>query len=82
MLFALGIVAAAPSVAMASSCFDLWYERNQIYDDNGYCFKSDLALEYFDNGDCWTRHPHFTKAEQRRIDEIIAEEKRRHCDVS
>jgi hypothetical protein len=80
-LFALGIVAASPNVAMAASCFDLWYERNQIYDDNGYCFKSDLALEYFDNDDCWTRHPHFTKSEQRRIDDIVAEEKRRHCDV-
>lgn len=82
LLFALGIVAAAPSVAMAASCFDLWYERNAIYDDNGYCFRTDLALEYFDNSDCWTRKPIFSRAEQRRIDEIVAEERRRDCNVN
>lgn len=81
-ILALGIVAALPNVAMAASCFDLWYARNAIYDDNGYCFKTDLALEYFDNSDCWTTHPKFSKAEQREIDAIRAEEARRGCHVN
>ncbi|MBI4922066.1 MAG: YARHG domain-containing protein [Devosia nanyangense] len=81
-LIALGLVAALPGTAMAASCFDLWYERNAIYDDNGYCFRTDLALEYFDNDDCWTRHPIFSRAEQRAIDAIVYEEKRRGCHVN
>jgi hypothetical protein len=79
---ALAFVASMPSVAMAASCFDLWYERNAIYDDNGYCFRTELALRYFDNSDCWTRNPSFSKAEQREIDAIAAEEARRDCKVN
>jgi hypothetical protein len=81
-LLALGIVAAAPNVAMAASCFDLWLARNAIYDDNGYCFKSELALQYFDNSDCWTSRPQFSRAEQKLIDAIAAEEKSRRCHVN
>lgn len=71
-----------PGVAMAASCFDLWYDRNAIYDDNGYCFKTDLALEYFDNSDCWTSKPKFSRDEQAEIDTIRREEKRRDCHVN
>ncbi len=81
-VIAFGIVTAVPNVAMAASCLDLWYARNAIYDDNGFCFKTDLALEYFDNSDCWTRNPHFSKSEQKAINAIVAEEKRRGCKVN
>ena len=81
-LVALALVTALPGAAMAASCFDLWYARNQIYDDNGFCFKTDLALQYFDNSDCWTKRPSFSKSEQRAINAIVAEEKRRHCKVN
>jgi hypothetical protein len=73
---------ALPSVAMAASCYDLWYERNQIYADNGYCFQTDLAIETFGNDDCYTRHPDFTHSEQKRINQIVALEKKKHCHVN
>jgi hypothetical protein len=73
---------ALPSVAIAASCYDLWYARNAIYDDNGYCFSTDLGQETFDNSDCWTKHPHFSKAEQKAINAIVAEEKSRRCHVN
>jgi hypothetical protein len=76
------LLSVVPGTAMAASCFDLWYARNAIYDDNGFCFKTDLALQYFDNADCSTRHPKFSKAEQKTINAIVAEEKRRHCKVN
>lgn len=79
---ALALVTALPGTAMAASCFDLWYARNQIYDDNGYCFRTDLALQYFDNDDCWTRNPTFSRSEQRAINAIVAEEKQRRCKVN
>ena len=56
---ALGLLGVLPSAAMATSCYDLWYARNAIYDDNGYCFSTELAQDTFDNSDCWTKHPHF-----------------------
>lgn len=78
------VLAAVPvTEALAASCLDLWYERNAIYDENGYCFATDLAQEYFDNDDCWTKHPVFQPcgaAPDRRC--TRAEEKRRHCKVN
>lgn len=76
------LIITLPGTAMAASCFDLWYARNAIYDDNGYCFKSDLALEYFDNADCWTKKPKFSKAEWAEIVAIKDEEEARDCKVN
>ena len=86
-LFAATAVAAialiAPGTAFAKmSCFDLWYERSSIYDDNGYCFKTNLAKEYFDNSDCWTSKPKFSKKEWAAIMAIKEEEEARGCNVN
>ena len=68
--------------SFAASCYDLWYERNQIYDDNGFCFKTQLGQDTFDNSDCYTSNPQLSRAEVRRVAAIKAEEKRRHCKVN
>ena len=39
-----------------SGCEDLWVERNQIYKDNGYCFKTRRAINYFGNAGCQYDH--------------------------
>jgi hypothetical protein len=36
----------------AYDCHELWVMRNQIYKDNGYCFKTARAISYFGNGGC------------------------------
>jgi hypothetical protein len=79
---ALGLLGVLPSAAMATSCYDLWYARNAIYDDNGYCFSTELAQDTFDNSDCWTKHPHFSKKEQKLINAIIYQEQQRYCHVN
>lgn len=76
------IVAPGLAVAAQPSCFDLWYARNSIYDENGYCFKSSLGKEMFDNSDCWTSSPKFSKAEWAAIMEIKDEEDARNCHVN
>ena len=86
-MFATAALAAAalvalPSAAMAASCYDLWYARNEIYAENGYCFATDLAIQTFGNDNCWTKHPKFSKSEQRRINAIVAEERARRCKVN
>ena len=76
------LLGAMTGQALAESCFDLWMARNTIYDDNGYCFSTEMGQEYFDNDDCWTRKPKFSKAEQREIEAIKQEEDNRGCKVN
>ena len=33
-------------------CEELWIARNEIFDRNGYCFRSARGQDYFDNTDC------------------------------
>lgn len=73
---------AALTPANAASCYDLWFERNQIYDEAGLCFKSQLGQETFDNSDCRTDRPKLTRSEQRRIFEIKAIEDAKNCKVN
>ena len=68
--------------AFADSCYDLWYERNEIYDANGFCFKSSLGKRVFDNSDCYTDDPKFTRAEERRIKQIRHQERELGCKVN
>lgn len=65
--------------AFADVCYDLWYERNSIYNDNGFCFKTSDGRNAFDNSDCYTDSPDFTKSEQRRIDRIRSQENEYGC---
>ena len=81
-IVAIGLFGMLPAAAMAASCLDLWVARNSIYDENGYCFSTELGQETFDNDDCWTKRPKFSKAEQRLIDEIREEEEARGCKVN
>ena len=73
-------LAAAP--AYAESCQQLWVERNQMYKNHGYCFKTQRAIDHFGNGGC---HIHndgdvpFTRAERTRIEHIQQEERQQHC---
>ena len=78
------LVLSLPGVAMAAkpSCYDLWYARNAIYDAKGYCFKTELAQDVFDNDDCWTNAPKLTKKELALIEAIKDEEEDRHCKVN
>ncbi len=68
--------------ALAESCYDLWYERNQIYDDNGFCFKTQLGQDTFDNSDCWTSNPQLSRAEVKRVAAIKKREAAKRCKVN
>ena len=68
--------------AEAASCADLWYQRNLIYAQNGYCFSTSLGRRTFGNGGCYTSNPQLSSAERRRVNAIRAEERRRGCRVN
>ena len=47
---------AIGSPALADGyCDDLWYTRNDVFDQAGFCFGSTLGKAVFDNGDCTTQ---------------------------
>ena len=76
------LAAGFASPVMARSCMDLWYERNLIFAQNGYCFSTSLGQRQFAEFECWTKSPTLTPREQKRVDAIRAEERRRGCKVN
>ncbi|GEL42402.1 hypothetical protein MEX01_29930 [Methylorubrum extorquens] len=47
----LASLAASPALA-AFPCDELWGERNAIYKDAGYCFRTERAIRAFGNSGC------------------------------
>jgi hypothetical protein len=75
-----GIVASA-GVARAEGdeCVQLFIDRNQVYADAHYCFKTKDALAYFSNAGCIPGEPRLTRAQEERVAEIQREERRNNC---
>jgi hypothetical protein len=46
------ITIGSSGIAAAQSCDQLWYERNSIYKQEGYCFKTQRAIAAFGNAGC------------------------------
>ena len=78
IVLALVALAITPAVAVAD-CNDLWYERNQIFDDYGFCFKTKRGRDTFDNSDCNTSNPKLSAADRRKVKRIEAKERRQGC---
>lgn len=67
---------------LSLSCQNLWTVRNSIYDDHGYCFRTDAAKLAFDNSDCYESDAaklRFNKNEQTNINRIVQVEKEKGC---
>lgn len=79
---AIALAAFAATPAAAQSCYDLWYARNLIYAQNGYCFNTDLGRRAFAEYPCWTSNPALSRSEQRQVDAIRAQERARGCKVN
>ena len=45
-------VLSATAPARADICYDLGVQRNSIYKEYGYCFKTPRAIGYFGNAGC------------------------------
>lgn len=72
---------ATPASAQALSqlsCKALWYQRNAIYAQQGYCFKTADAIATFGQG-CFPPYGQLTSSQQRQVAEIRAWESRRGC---
>ena len=65
------------------SCQALWEVRNAIYFQNGYCFKTERALDVFGNEGCFVTNQsrvRLNQFERQNISRIVAVEKQKGCD--
>jgi hypothetical protein len=68
--------------AQSRICQQLWVERNQIYAENGYCFKTERAISYFGNRGCrydYEADVPLSARDRGRISRIQAEEREYGC---
>ncbi len=64
------------------SCENLWFVRNRIFDENGYCFKTERAQEMFDNSDCLVDDQEQVKLsaiERQNVEAIVMAEREIGC---
>jgi hypothetical protein len=73
---------SATSAFAGDMCDDLWFSRNSIMNDNGYCFGTNLGKANFDNSDCHTKKPKLSKQEQRLVKELQEFERNEECRVN
>lgn len=71
---------AGPALA-DDLCDDLWLSRNAVFDNAGFCFRSNLGQSLFDNADCSTQSPDFDERQQANIARISEFEAASRCDV-
>ena len=62
----------------AQSCGQLWYQRNAIYADAGYCFKTPRARAEFGEN-CFAPYGRLTPRQQARVNAIQQQEDLRGC---
>ena len=60
------------------SCSKLWFERNKIYADNGFCFKTARARRQFGAG-CFAPFGRLTGFAKRRVQRIQQLERINGC---
>ena len=62
------------------SCEELWFMRNSIFNDRGYCFKTAKAQATFDNADCVSSDPGILNSfERHNVSVIKSVEHQRGC---
>jgi YARHG domain len=74
--------AVSTANAQGRACHRLWVERNQIYKDYGYCFKTREAIRYFGNRGCRYESEEdvpMPRRDRARISRIQAEERDLGC---
>lgn len=78
LLLMLDVGAATAQPLRYMSCGELWYARNAIYAQNGYCFQTTRAIRVFGPA-CFPPYGRLSSYEQRQVNDIIAWERRKGC---
>jgi hypothetical protein len=68
-----------PVRAEGDECIGLYLQRNRVYADAHYCFKTKEALAYFSNAGCIPGEPRLSPSQRGQLARITAEERRYNC---
>ncbi len=79
-LFVMSVQLQAGSYANMS-CYDLWYARNEIFANKGYCFEKPKSVEAFGRR-CYPPYGRLNSYEKEEIDRIKMWEQRKGCNGS
>ena len=83
MLTALLLSVTFAAAAQAQDrCGDLWYQRNDIYKQAGYCFRTAQAIRVFGNAGCLyddQADVPLSSRERARVNEIVRQERALRC---
>lgn len=60
-------------------CRNLWLQRNEIYNRNGYCFRNMAAKVLFDNSDCTSDGIELNNHDQQLVSELLSLESQNEC---
>ncbi|NNM71558.1 YARHG domain-containing protein [Enterovirga aerilata] len=72
---------ATPSLA-AFPCDELWGERNAVYADAGYCFRTARGIAAFGNAGCRyddIRDVPLSARDRAKVNEIVRQERENGC---
>jgi hypothetical protein len=64
------------------SCSELWYERNNIFKDAGYCFNTPRAIRTFGNAGCTYDSEYdvpLSERDRQRVNAIQRIEREKRC---
>ncbi len=81
-VIALFVLLGASAPALAQSCEDLWFARNEIYKAQGYCFRTQRGIAAFGNAGCQYDNAEdlpLSNSQRRAIADIQREERARRC---
>ena len=74
------VALSGPSMAL-ELCDELWFGRNLVFDQAGYCFGSPLGEEVFNNADCTTSAPVLSPVDQAYVAWVKETESEWQCNV-
>ena len=80
-LACLAALVTSPAIA-AFPCDELWGERNAVYADAGYCFKTARAIKAFGNAGCRyddIRDVPLSARDRQKVNEILRQERENGC---
>ena len=80
-LVAFAVSLASPAIA-AFPCDELWGERNAVYADAGYCFRTPRGIAAFGNDGCRfndIRDVPLSARDRAKVNEIVRQERQNGC---
>lgn len=67
------------NITRGDMCSQLWYQRNLIFHNNGFCFSTARAKSVFDTSQCTTRSPTLSPSESAELARIKSAETANGC---